>query len=64
MTQLIEQIDCILEVIKNGENCEIIYLNFSKAYDKIVFFIALDKMNEMGITGKNLDLIRHWLTKR
>ena len=51
-------------MIKDGANCEVIYLDFSKAYDKVDQTIALGKMWEMEIQGKNLKLIQHWLTNR
>lgn len=49
MTQLICQVDKVLDMIKDGDNCEIVFLDFAKAYDKINFFIALEKMKNMGI---------------
>ena len=49
---------------KNGSNVEVIYLDFSKAYDKIDIKIAIQKMEKLGITGKNLKLIEHWMSHR
>ena len=63
-SQLLAQLDIIFEMIKDGANCEVIYLDFSKAYDKVDQTIALGKMWEMGIQGKNLNLIQQWLTNR
>ena len=42
-SQLLTQLDTILDMAKNGSNVEIIYLDFSKAYDKIDIKIALQK---------------------
>ena len=64
MSQLLCQIDTIFEMIKDGDNCEVIYLDFSKAYDKIDHHIALQKMSRMGVCDKNLKLIEHWLMNR
>ena len=63
-SQLLTQLDTILDMAKNGSNVEIIYLDFSKAYDKIDIKIALQKMEKMGIKGKNLKLIEHWMSCR
>ena len=37
MTQLLCQIDTVLDMIKDGDNCEIVFLDFAKAYVKIDF---------------------------
>ena len=65
MTQLINQIDCILDMIKDGDNCKIIYLNFLKAYDKINFIIALDcsciSFNKSIMSQINLPCSHTWV---
>ena len=62
LSQLIDQQNQILEMIDSGSNAELIYLDFSKAYDKISHSILLLKLEKMGVTGLNLEWIRHWLT--
>ena len=37
MTQLLCQVDTVLDMINDGDNCEIVFLDFAKAYDKIDF---------------------------
>ena len=35
MSQLLCKIDIILDMVKDVVNCEVIYLDFSMAYDKV-----------------------------
>ena len=60
VSQLINQQKVILEMIENGDNAEIVFLDFSKAYDKINHRICLEKLKEIGICHKNLKLINNW----
>ena len=63
-SQLLEQIKYVHEILENGSNLELIYLDFSKAYDRVDHKILLSKLEKMGIIGKNLNFIEHWLTQR
>ena len=51
-------------MLENGDNVEIIHLDFIKAYDQVDHFILIEKLKAMGITGKNISLIEHWLIER
>ena len=53
-----------MEFMNDGSNCELIYLDFSKAYDRVDHKILLSKLEAMGISGKTHKLISHWLTNR
>ena len=48
----------------NDENYDTIYLNFSKAFDKVPHDRLLGKVRVHGIDGKVLRWIRLWLSKR
>ena len=63
-SQLLEQMDTILEMLSNGTNVDIIFLDYAKAYDKVDQKLLLSKMYNMGIRGKNLKIISHWLCDR
>ena len=54
VTQLIDQQNTILNLLEQGDNMEIIYLDFAKAYDKIDHLIMLNKLNNIGIDGNIL----------
>ena len=45
-------------MLEDGSNVDVVYLNFSKAFDKVDFSIALSKFKSLGISGK----IHAWLT--
>ena len=51
-------------MLENGDNLEIIYLDFAKAYDKVDHRILIHKLRNIGISGTLLGWITTWLTKR
>ena len=57
LSQLIAHFDHITQLLENGENVDVIYLDFAKAFDKIDFLSTMRKLNHMGISGK----LGHWL---
>ena len=59
VTQLIQQQKDILDILENGDNLELIYLDFAKAYDKVNHQILLKKIENMGIKGNTLAWIKH-----
>lgn len=64
VTQLINQQDTILNMLENGDNMEIVYLDFAKAYDKVDHLILIHKLQDIGINGHTLEWIKMWLTNR
>ena len=64
ITQLLAQIDIIFDMLSDGSNVDVVYLDYSRAYDKVDHKVLLSKLYKMGIRGKNLTLITHWLTNR
>ena len=57
LSQLLEQFDLILNILDDDANADVIYLDFSKAFDKVDHQIVLQKIKQLGITGN----IHHWL---
>ena len=57
LSQLIAHFDHITQLLESGENVDVIYLDFAKAFDKIDFLSTMRKLNHMGISGK----LGHWL---
>ena len=64
VTQLLWQHDRILALILNGENVDIVYLDFEKVFDKVDHGLLLNKMRELGIGGQLDAWIGKFLTER
>ena len=52
LSQLLLHYDEVLTALESGENMDVIYLDFSKAYDKVDHGILLHKLKKIGISGK------------
>ena len=52
LSQLLVQYDRVLRLLEDGDNCEVVYLDFSKAFDKVDHWLLLLKLKKLGITGK------------
>ena len=64
LSQLIEQYDLILSLLDREANVDVVYLDFSKAFDKVDHQIVLRKIEAMGINGNILQWIKSFLTQR
>ena len=64
LTQLLEQYDKILSILEEGKNADAIYLDFSKAFDRVDKGILLRKLKAAGITGVLGKWIQSFLTGR
>ena len=64
LTQLIEHIDSVLKSLNEGLEVDVIYLDFSKAFDKVDHNILLAKLKCYGITGKVYQWIESFLRGR
>ena len=51
ITQLLEFMEDITESIDNGKDVDIVYLDFSKAFDKVAHRRLIKKLENYGITG-------------
>ena len=65
LTNLLEFLDKVTGCIDTGENVDIVFLDFAKAFDKVRPHKRLIlKMSNHGIRGKILDWITEWLKGR
>ena len=58
LSQLIEHYDNIIEAVSEGNNLDVIYLDYSKAFDVVDHHILLRKLKESGISGK----VGYWIS--
>ena len=64
LTQLIQHVDDIFSGLNKGDEVDVIYLDFAKAFDKVDHNILLAKLEKYGIKGKMLTWIKEFLTGR
>ena len=64
LSQLLNHYDKVLQLLEQGLNVDVIYLDFSKAFDKLDFNIVLTKLKNIGINGKLGKWIYSFLTGR
>ena len=63
-TQLIQLVDDLARTLVAGQQSYLIFLDFSKAFDKVSHSKLLYKLHEHGTRGCSLDLIRYFLKGR
>jgi ribonuclease P/MRP protein subunit RPP40 len=64
LSQLLLYYDYILQKLEAGENVDIIYLDFAKAFDKVDHGILLHKLKLLGIHGQIGSWISSFLMDR
>lgn len=64
LSQLLAHYDFILSELEKGNNVDVIYLDFAKAFDKVDHGVLLHKLRDLGITGKIGIWIHSFLTNR
>ena len=64
LSQLLEHHLEILDMLERGENVDLVYLDFSKAFDKCDINILIHKVKALGITGKVGRWINSFLKNR
>ena len=64
LTQLLHHIDNILSILEANQNADVIYLDLSKAFDKVNHSILLHKIKQIGIDGKVCSWIQSFLSNR
>ena len=64
LTNLLEYLNKLTDIIDSGESADIVYLDFAKAFDKVPHKRLLAKLSASGINGNVLKWIEAWLTDR
>jgi len=63
-TQLLEVVDKLSEMLDYGGSIDMVYLDFSKAFDTVPHYRLLMKLESYWVTGHVLEWIRSFLTTR
>ena len=64
LTQLLSHVDNILKTLNEGEEVDVIYLDYAKAFDKVDHKILLAKAKRYGISGQTLQWLTEFLGNR
>ena len=64
LSQLIAHYDCIQESLENGNNVDVVYIDFAKAFDKVDFMVTLQNLKDLDITWNLWRWIHSFLTHR
>ena len=64
MSNLLETVETILDLLESGCPVDVLYLDFCKAFDSVPHYRLLTKMKSMGISGKLLDIVKDFLSGR
>ena len=64
LTNLLEFLDKVTGCVDSGENVDVIFLDFAKAFDKVPYKRLMLKLESHGITGKVALWIEEWLNNR
>ena len=64
LSNLLESMDIINDMISQGEDVDVFYLDFQKAFDTVPHSRLITKLQNYGITGKTLDVIADFLSGR
>ena len=64
LSQLLLHYNEIMDKLERKSNCDVIYLDFSKAYDKVDFSTLLLKIRALGIHGNIGSWIGSFLVER
>ena len=64
LTQLLSHIEFIYKSLNGNNEVDVIYLDYSKAFDKVDNKVLLEQLKRYGIEGKVLCWIEQFLTNR
>lgn len=64
VTSLLASVNCWSRALDEGTPIDVIYLDFSKAFDRVPHHRLLQKLHDLGIRGKLLAWIQSYLTDR
>ena len=63
-TNMLEFLEILTSEMDNGNNMDVIYLDFAKAFDKVPHDLLIEQLRLHRVEGGLLDWIKDWLTGR
>ena len=63
-TNLLTFFDQIVDNMDRGNTVDVIYLDFSKAFDKVPHLRLIEKVKSLGVNMQTVRWIKHWLQGR
>lgn len=63
-TNLVEFTSCVVNVIESGKQLDVIYTDFSKAFDRVSHSVLISKLTELGIFSHAVNWIESYLRGR
>ncbi|KAK4830440.1 hypothetical protein QYF61_011148 [Mycteria americana] len=64
LTNLISFYDKVTRLVDEGKAVDVVYLEFSKAFDKVSHSFLLEKLAAYGLDGHTLRWVKNWLDGR
>ena len=64
LSQLLSHYELILQLMEDGHDVDVIYLDFAKAFDKVDFTVILEKLHSIGVRGNLGRWIHAFITGR
>ena len=64
LTQLLNHLESVINILETSQNADVIYLDLSKAFDKVNHDILIHKVQLSGISDKILNWIKNFLNDR
>ncbi|PKU33507.1 rna-directed dna polymerase from mobile element jockey-like [Limosa lapponica baueri] len=64
LTNLISFYDKVTRLVDEGKAVDVVYLDFSKAFDTVSHSILLEKLDAHGLDGYTLRWVKNWLEGR
>lgn len=64
LTNLISFCDKVTRLVDEGQAIDVVYLDFSKAFDTVPHNILVEKLAAHGLDGCTLRWVKHWLDGR
>ena len=64
LTNLLDFFESVTKELDEGNNVDLVYLDFCKAFDKVPHQRLIKKLEAHGINGKIKSWVEHWLSNR